>query len=54
MEDGGNELEDELYDLYAQKYPDKGEDEIIAMCRQQMIDDILNDSRLKGKVFVHQ
>jgi len=54
MEDGGNDLEDELYDLYAQKYPDKGENEIIAMCRQQMISDILNDKRLKGRVFVHQ
>ena len=54
MEDGGNDLEDELYDLYAQKYPDKGENEIIAMYRKKMIVDILNDNRLKGKVFVHQ
>ena len=54
MEDGGNELEDELYDIYAQKYPDKDDDEIIAMYRQQMISDIMNDNRLKGRVFVHK
>lgn len=54
MEDGGNDLEDKLYDLYTQKYPDKDGYEIIAMCRRQMIADILNDNRLKGKVFVHQ
>jgi len=54
MEDGGNDLEDELYELYAQKYPDKDENEIIAMYRKKMIVDILNDKRLKGRVFVHQ
>ena len=54
MEDGGNDLEDELYDLYTQKYPNKNDDEIVAMYRYYMINTILNNPKLKGKVFVHQ
>ena len=53
MEDGGNDLEDKLYDIYAQKYPNKNDDEIIAMCRYYMINTIVNNPKLKGKVFVH-
>jgi hypothetical protein len=53
MEDGGNDLEDELYDLYTQKYPNKNDDEIVAMYRYYMINTIVNNPKLKGKVFVH-